>query len=130
MNKHIPCINIYLCLFHQHKQYLFQVYLLFPQDIFLFCPGFALYNVLSFFRVMPKRLNAFIIAVVLQLNTSAVSFIYESGCSFIYSFNFSGFIFLNGRFNGLFSKSPFSFNCFSHLCIVETAILTVFPVFF
>lgn len=83
---------------------------------------------LSFFRVIPKRLNAFITAVVLQSNTSAVSFIYESGCSFIYSFNFSGFIFLNGQFNGLFSKSPFSFNWFSYLYIVETAILNILPV--
>ena len=55
----------------------------------------------------------------LHPNISAISDWYASGCSATYAFNFSGSIFRKLRCNSFFPKSPVSFCCFSHFCMVD-----------
>ena len=71
-----------------------------------------------FFRVMPSRLNALRTAVSQQLNSTAISFGYASGCSCTYVFSLWGSIFLYPRTTGAGASVPFSFHCFSHARIV------------
>ena len=61
----------------------------------------------------------------LHPNASAISDWYASGCSATYAFSFSGSIFRKPRCSSFFPKSPVSFSCFSHSCIVDLDTLNV-----
>ena len=52
-------------------------------------------------------------------NASAISDWYASGCSATCAFSFSGSIFRKLLCSSFFPKSPVSFSCFSHFCIVD-----------
>ena len=60
-NIHIHDKGMNLCLFHQNIQF-FPEYLLSFPDITLLFPNFVLYNIMSFFLVIPSLLYALLIA--------------------------------------------------------------------
>lgn len=78
-----------------------------------------------FFRVILCRRRASRMPLSLHPNASAISDWYASGCSATYAFSFSGSIFRKPRCSSFFPKSPVSFSCFSHSCIVDLDTLNV-----
>ena len=81
-----------------------------------------------FFLVILFRRSASRIPLSLHPNTSAISDWYASGCSATYLLSFSGSIFRKLRCSSFFPKSPVSFSCCSHLCIVDIDTLNVWCV--
>lgn len=71
-----------------------------------------------FFRVIPSLFIAFLTASILHPDSSAVSLKKASGFSSKNNASFSGSIFLNPLFNGLFDKSPVSLYFLTHWLIV------------
>ena len=92
-------------------------------DFFLICRYFfrilLLVTGCLFFLVILYRRSASRIPLSLHPNASAISDWYASGCSSTYAFSFSGSIFRNPRCSSFFPKSPVSFSCFSHFCMVD-----------
>ena len=124
-HSHTPGINSNQYLFHLHMLCFPEEYQLFHTCTQLLCRNFVLRMSWLFFRVIFNRFNAFWTADWQQLNSLAISVWYASGCSATYALSLSGSIFLLPRTGTFGFKSPFSFNCFSHFRIVETATLKV-----
>ena len=118
----IPVFPIQICIYAAfiHISNLVGRYIL---NLFLICCYFLLILLLVtsclFFLVILYRCSASRMPLSLHPNASAISDWYASGCSSTYAFNFSGSIFRNPRCSSFFPKSPVSFSCFSHFCIVD-----------
>ena len=95
-----------------------------PDTLLLFADS-APDSSLSFFLVILCRWSASRMPLSLHPNASAISDWYASGCSPTYAFSFSGSIFRKPRCSSFFPKSPVSFSCFSHSCIVDLDTLNV-----
>ena len=127
----IPVFPIQVCIYATfiYISYLFGRYIL---DFFLircyFFPILLLVTSCLFFLVILHRRSASRMPLSLHPNASAISDWYASGCSATYAFNFSGSIFRNPRCSSFFPKSPVSFSCFSHFCIVDLDTLKVWCV--
>ena len=126
--RRISVFPIQVCIYAAfvHIRNLFGRYVL---DFFLICCYFLLILFLVtsclFFLVILYRRSASQIPLSLHPYASAISDWYASGCSDTYAFNFSGSIFRNPRCSSFFPKSPVSFCCFSHFCMVDLDTLNV-----
>ena len=100
-----------MCLsqFHPHRQFALGRFLQFLLGRFLLFVDPVPGNVPSFLRVIPSRSNALRIAVSQQLNSTAISFGYASGCSCMYVFSLWGLIFLYPRTTAAGASVPFSY---------------------
>ena len=120
--QRIPIFSIQVCIYPAfiHIGNLFRRYIL---DCFLVCryflPVLLLVAGRLFFLVILCRRSASWIPLSLHPNASAISDWYASGCSATYAFSFSGSIFRKLLCSSFFPKSPVSFSCFSHFCIVD-----------
>ena len=124
----ISIFPIQVCIYTAfiHISDLFGWYVL---DFFQICCYFFLILLLIadclFFLVILYRRSASRMPLSLHSNASAISDWYASGCSATYAFSFSGSIFRKLRCSSFFPKSPVSFSCFSHFCIVDLDTLNV-----
>ena len=124
----IPVFPIQICIYAAfiHISDLFGRYIL---DFFqVYCYFFLILLLVAdclFFLVILYRRSASRMPLSLHPNASAISDWYASGCSATYAFSFSGSIFRKLRCSSFFSKSPVSFSCFSHFCIVDLDTLNV-----
>ena len=127
----IPIFPIQVCIYAAfiHISNCFGWYVL---DLLLICRYFLLILLLVtdrlFFLVILCRRRASRMPLSLQPNASAISDWYASGCSATYAFSFSGSIFRNPRCSSFFPKSPVSFSCFSHFCMVDLDTLKIWCV--
>ena len=101
-----------------HKQFALGRFLQSLPGRFLLFVGPVPGNVPPFFTGNAQPLERFAYAVSQQLNSTAISFGYASGCSCTYVFGLGGSIFLYPRTTGVGASVPFSFHCFSHARIV------------